>query len=206
LYDLQEIVIAKCIERFRGVRCAVQKGETLHFPHPVKFFIKRNRREIGFAVKFILFFIIGQGIYIFIRPSVSTFLTAKLTANVSTHLINLVMPGEHALADGTIIHGSTSLNIVTGCDGIEGLILVISAICAFPMLISRKCAGIAIGTMVIYISNLLRVVALYATLKLRPDAFSFMHMYAGQAYTILIGFLFFLAWAGRSNATYETSH
>jgi exosortase family protein XrtM len=144
-------------------------------------------------------------IYLFLRPSVSPFLTGTLTAGVSTHLINLIMPNEHASVNGTIIAGRVSLNIVTGCDGIEGLILIIAALCSFPASIFRKCTGIGIGTVVIYIANLLRVVVLYSTLKLHPDAFSFMHMYAGQAYTIFIGFLFFLAWAGKSTVVYEAS-
>jgi exosortase family protein XrtM len=194
------------LNNFRASWGDVQKGDLLHLPLPLKFFINQNRREISFVGKFILFLLIGQVIYISIRPSVSPFLTAKLTANVSTHLINLFIPGEHASANVTIIQGTTSLNIVTGCDGIEGLILIISAIGAFPMPVSLKCTGIAIGTMVIYVSNLLRVVALYATLKLRPDAFSFVHMYAGQAYTIFIGLLFFLAWAGRAKVAHEASH
>jgi exosortase/archaeosortase family protein len=62
------------------------------------------------------------------------------------------------------------------------------------------------GTVVIYIANLLRVVGLYFTLKLNPNAFSFMHMYAGQAFIIFIGFLFFLAWVGRASSNYETAH
>jgi exosortase family protein XrtM len=178
----------------------------LHLPLLIRVLAKRNRPEIFFIGKLILFYIIGQVIYLLLRPSISPFLTEKLTAGVSTHFINLLMPDEHTLVNGTVISGSVSLNIVTGCDGMEGLILVISAICAFPVSISRKFAGIGIGTAVIYVANLLRVVALYSTLKLRPDAFSFMHMYAGQAYIIFVGFMFFLAWVGRSSVSYEESH
>jgi exosortase family protein XrtM len=173
----------------------------LHLPLYIRVLIKRNRREITFIGKFIFFYVIGQVIYILLRPSISPFLTANLTAAASTHVINLFMPSEHVSASGTMISGSVSLNIVTGCDGMEGFILIISAICAFPALISRKCAGIGIGTIVIYIANLLRVVALYSTLKLHPDAFSFMHMYVGQVYIVFAGFMFFLVWAGRSTGS-----
>jgi exosortase family protein XrtM len=137
---------------------------------------------------------------------ISSFVTQKLTAAVSAPLINLVMPGEHALVHGATISGSVSLSIAVGCDGIEGLILIVAAICAFPMSHSRKWAGILIGAGVIYISNLVRVVALYYIFKRYPVAFSFVHMYAGQVFTIMVGFLFFITWVGRSAAKNEAAH
>jgi exosortase family protein XrtM len=176
------------------------------FPLFIRFLVKRNRREFIFILKFILFFLVGQAIYLWARQSISPFLTGKLTAGVSTHLINLLASGERAAANGSKITGSVSLNIVLGCDGIEGIILVVAALGAFPMSVLRKLGGIAMGTVVIYIANLLRVVGLYFTLKLNPNAFSFMHMYAGQAFIIFIGFLFFLAWVGRASSNYETAH
>jgi exosortase family protein XrtM len=181
-------------------------GDILRLSLYLRFLIKRNRKELTFIVKFILFFIIGQAIYLTVRPSLSPLLTGKLTASVGAHLINLFMPGEHAFAAGSLISGSVSLNIIVGCDGIEGLILVLAALGAYPMSVSRKWTGIGIGAVLIYIANLLRVVALYYTLKLDPDAFSFMHMYAGQAFIIFVGFLFFLAWVGKSSSNYEAAN
>jgi exosortase family protein XrtM len=177
----------------------------MQIPLFIRFLVKRNRREFTFIAKFILFFLIGQGIYLIVRPSLAPLLTGTLTAGVSTHLINLLAPGERASAHGSVINGSVSLNIVVGCDGVEGIILVLSALGAFPMAGSRKWTGIAIGTAVIYFANLFRVVALYFTLKIHPNAFSFAHMYAGQAFIILVGFLFFLGWAGRFASNYETA-
>jgi exosortase family protein XrtM len=178
----------------------------VRLPLFIRFLVKRNRREFIFILKFVLFFIIGQAVYLWVRPSISPFLTGKLTAGVSTHLINLLVSSERAVARGSQITGSVALNIVIGCDGIEGIILVVAALGAFPMPALRKLTGIAAGTAVIYIANLMRVVALYFTLKLNPNAFSFMHMYAGQAFIVFIGFLFFLAWVGRSAANYEAAH
>jgi exosortase family protein XrtM len=187
----------------RFERSARTKAGIVRFPLFIKFLIKRNRREISFLLKFILFYLIGQGLYIFLRPAISSFLTEKLTAAVSAHLLNLLMPGEHVVANGAAITGTVSLRIVTGCDGVEGLIPVIAALCAFPMPQLRKWLGLGIGTMVIYVANLLRVLVLYYSLKAHPGAFSFLHMYAGQAYIIFIGFLFILFWLGRPTKNYE---
>jgi exosortase/archaeosortase family protein len=126
-----------------------------------------------------------------------------MTAAVSAHILNLLMPGEHAVAAGSDITGTVSLRIVIGCDGIEGLIPVIAALCAFPMPHLRKWLGLGIGTLVIYVANLLRVLVLYYSPKSYPGAFSFLHMYAGQAYIIFIGFLFILTWLGRSSENHE---
>jgi exosortase/archaeosortase family protein len=184
-------------------RSARTKAGILRFPLHIKFLIKRNQREIIFLAKFILFYLIGQGLYVFLRPTISPFLTEKLTAAVSAHILNLLMPGEHALSVGSQITGTVSLRIAIGCDGVEGLIPIIAALCAFPMPQLRKWLGIAIGTMVVYVANLLRVLALYYSLKSYPGAFSFLHMYAGQAYIIFIGFLFILTWLGRQSKNHE---
>jgi exosortase family protein XrtM len=178
----------------------------LRLPLFIRFLFKSNSREITFIGKFILFYLIGLTGYLLLRPMISAFVTEKLTAGASAPLINLVMPGEHASVHGATISGSVSLTIAVGCDGIEGLILIVASICAFPMSHSRKWAGIGIGAGVIYISNLLRVVALYYIFKRYPVAFSFVHIYAGQVFTIMVGFLFFLTWVGRFAIRNEAAH
>jgi exosortase/archaeosortase family protein len=59
------------------------------------------------------------------------------------------------------------------------------------------------GAGVVYITNLLRVIALFFILKYHPDLFSFAHMYMGQALIIFVCVVFFLIWVGRPVKRYE---
>jgi len=54
-------------------------------------------------------------------------------------------------------------------------------------------------------ANLLRVLVLYYTFEFRPDMFSFVHIYAGQAFIIFVGFLFFRVRAGKSSVRQEAA-
>ncbi len=178
---------------------------SLQLPVFIRIFYRKNRQALNFIGKFLLFYLIGQAAYVYLRPTISPFLTEKLTAAVSAHLINLLTPGEHASARGSLISGTVSLRIAVGCDGVDGLILIVAAVCAFPMSRKRKLAGIGVGAAVIYAANLLRVIVLYYTFKFRPDLFSFVHMYAGQVFIIFVGFLFFLVWVGKSSVRQEAT-
>ncbi len=182
-----------------------RQAVVLQLPLFLRIFYKRNRQAINFVGKFLLFYLIGQAAYIYLRPTISPFLTEKSTAAVSAHIINLLTPGEHAKTTGPVIIGTVSLKIAVGCDGVDGLILIVAAICAFPMSRLRKLAGIGVGIAVIYFANLLRVVVLYYTFRFRPDLFSFVHMYAGQVFIIFVGFLFFLSWIGRTSLPQEAA-
>lgn len=170
----------------------------------VKSFYRRNHREILFVGKFILYFLAGQVLYSLLNPVLSPLLTDLLTASASAHLIDLISPGLLVTTKGnTILSGGISLNIAIGCDGIEGLIIVLAAVGSFPMSRSRKIIGMMMGAGFVYAANLLRVVALFFTLKYQPDLFSFIHMYIGQVFIIFISVLFFLIWVGRSDKQHE---
>ena len=164
----------------------------------VKSFFTRNRREILFVGKFVLYFLAGQVLYSLLNPLLSPILTDLLTASVSAGLINLFVPGQLVATQGnTILSGGISLQIAIGCDGIEGLIIILAAVGSFPMPLRRKILGMLAGAGVVYLTNLLRVIALFFTLKRYPDLFSFVHMYVGQALIIFVCVVFFLIWVGR---------
>ena len=163
--------------------------------YSIRAFIKSNRREIRFFLFFILFFIIGQALHYSVSTYTNPFLVNKLNADVSSKIINFLTPEEKATVRGRVIRsGSFSLGIAKGCEGIEGVLLLVAAVCAFPMGINQKIGGILAGSLVIYFSNLFRIVGLYYTLKYKPQAFDIMHVFVGQTFIIFVALLFFIIW------------
>lgn len=77
------------------------------------------------------------------------------------------------------------------------MLLLVAAIWAFQMSIRKKILGSLIGVFILYVFNLIRIVALYYLLKYRPDVFDVTHVYIGQILLILIAFMFFILWTSK---------
>ncbi len=172
-----------------------------------RIFLKSYKRELRFLLLFVLFFFLGQGIHYATRSYTAPFLVNFLNAGVSSKIINAVTPWEKTRLDGNVIvSGTFQLNVAQGCEGIEGVLLIASAILAFAMGLREKILGIFVGFLVIYGANILRIVSLYYVLKYRPALFDFMHIFVGQTFIIVIGLLFFLFWINAFSGTHEEGH
>jgi len=99
----------------------------------------------------------------------------------------------------TVIHRSNfiylsnaTLDIKFGCNGLESIILYISAIFAYPASIKHKIYGLIIGFIIINIINILRILVLGHVLLNYTEAFDVMHNYVTQNIMIVFVFLLFI--------------
>jgi exosortase family protein XrtM len=161
----------------------------------IKSFYATNQREIHFIVFFILFFLCGQSLYYWSKSYTAQLVVHRLNAGVSSYLINFIHPQERTkVHNNEIQSGPFRMIIEEGCEGTEGIILVVSALMAFQMPVLFKSIGIMLGILLLYISNLVRIVALYYSLKYKPELFDVLHMYIGQSFYIFVGSVFFIFW------------
>ena len=164
---------------------------------PLKAFFILYRREIKFVFLFITFFMIGQMLYQILHH-IKPYLLNELQADTGVRIINFITPTEMACAiNRTLQSGSFMLSLDWGCEGIEAILLIAAAICAFPINIKGKLLGFLTGSLLLCICNLGRIVAIYYTLKYRPGLFDLMHVLIGQTFIILIAVLFFVFWVSR---------
>jgi len=123
---------------------------------------------------------------------------------VSSRIINFITPAEKSFSRGDMIgSGSFTIRIAQGCEGTEGILLIVAALCAFSIRMRDKIVGILVGSAVLYTANLVRIVVLYYTLKYRPHLFDLAHVYIGQTFIIFVGILFFMAWITKFARTDE---
>ncbi|MBF0451692.1 MAG: archaeosortase/exosortase family protein [Candidatus Magnetomorum sp.] len=161
----------------------------------MKSFYHANHREIQFIVFFILFFVCGQSLYYWSKNYTAQLVVHRLNAGVSSFLINFIHPPERTkVHNNEIQSGPFRMIIEEGCEGTEGIILVVSALLAFQMPLMFKTIGIVLGTLLLYISNLVRIITLYYSLKYKPELFDILHMYIGQSFYIFVGAVFFIFW------------
>jgi exosortase family protein XrtM len=162
--------------------------------------LKSYQKEIRFLLLFVttlaffnfLYFLCGG-------TSVEDFVLSTITARPVFAIIKLLTPSDQAVLNGTFLSSpQVDFEIVRGCEGMEGILLMISAMCAFSIAWSEKLKGILVGVAFIYIFNLLRIVGLYYLMTYDASLFNFVHLFIGQSITIILVSVFFILWISRS--------
>ncbi len=151
--------------------------------------------------------LIGHFLYYLSKSSLEPALIEGLNVNVSVKLINFFSPDLLIVQNGRDIK-STSVNmtVATGCDGMDGILIILSAMLAFPMACRYKLPGLASGILVVYLTNIIRIVLLFYILLKIPEWFDFFHIYIGQFMVIFAGGIFFLIWVSRYGTGKDSTH
>ena len=89
---------------------------------------------------------------------------------------------------------NASLEIKFGCNGLESIILYISAVLAYPASFKQKAYGLIIGFIVINIINIVRISLLGYVLMNHKPAFDIMHSYVTQNIMIVLVFFIFIVY------------
>jgi len=158
---------------------------------------RRNRREITFLA---LFVVLLGGTFTLISVNwVNDHAIEPFTggiARLSGAVLNLL--GQHVALRGTVIQGPHfAVNIRNGCNGVEAMLIFISAVLAFPASWRSRFAGLTLGILAIQAVNLVRVVSLYLTGAYLPRFFDASHTVIWQSVVILCGVLLWVFWANR---------
>jgi exosortase H (IPTLxxWG-CTERM-specific) len=103
----------------------------------------------------------------------------------------------HALAIGKELRSTTNgfaISIERGCNGVEAVIILVSAMLAFPAPWKHKLAGIGIGFVAIQLLNLVRIISLFYLGQWNRTWFDWFHLYLWQALIVLDALVVFLIW------------
>ena len=162
--------------------------------------LQSYRKEIQFLLLFVLLVAFLNFLYFLCGgTSVENFVLGTLTAKPAYAIIKLLSPSEQVVLNGNILTSAhVNFEIVRGCEGMEGMLLMISAMCAFSIALTDKLKGILCGIVFIYIFNLLRIVGLYYLMRYYATAFNFAHLFVGQSITIVLVSVFFILWISKS--------
>lgn len=116
-------------------------------------------------------------------------------AHVSVWIMQLF---DHTVVahDNEILRGVSGpgIAIVAGCNGIEAILILISAVLAFPSPWKYKLVGMGLGFVAIQALNLVRIISLYYLYLWNRVWFDWFHLYLWQALIILDALIFWLVW------------
>ncbi|MCK5830374.1 MAG: exosortase H [Methylococcales bacterium] len=104
---------------------------------------------------------------------------------------------QNVLSTGTILQDTESgfsVSIESGCNGIEALIVLISAMLVFPTHWKLKLKGIVIGFFAVELLNIIRIITLFYIGQWNQDIFDWAHLYIWESLIMLDILIIFLWW------------
>ncbi len=90
-----------------------------------------------------------------------------------------------------------TVNVKTGCDGLEAMAMYSSGVIAFTAPLWSKIRGLALGLLFLFCMNIFRVVHLWLTGLYMPRYFEFFHQNFWQIVFILISLLTLAFWINK---------
>jgi exosortase H (IPTLxxWG-CTERM-specific) len=116
-------------------------------------------------------------------------------AKISVGIVSLF--DAHAVAYGKILQSTSNnfaISIERGCNGVEAVIILVSAMLAFPAPWKNRLIGIGLGFLAIQALNLVRIVSLFYLGQWNRVWFDWFHLYLWQALIVLDALVAFLIW------------
>ena len=116
-------------------------------------------------------------------------------AHVCVWIVGVFDP--HAIAYGKILQSTSTdfaISIERGCNGVEAVIILVSAMLAFPAPWKHRLAGIGLGFLAIQALNLVRIISLFYLGQWNRMWFDWFHLYLWQALIVLDALVVFLLW------------
>lgn len=126
----------------------------------------------------------------------------NLVWQVSTGLVRICgslihICGGHALVDGAVLRSPANgfgIEMKNGCNAINVMILLCSAVLAFPAPAWQKIKGLLIGATAIQAINLVRFISLYYLGQYSRTWFDFVHNYVWESLIMLDAMVVFGLW------------
>jgi len=119
----------------------------------------------------------------------------SMIADISVWIVLLF--DDNVIATGNVIRDKVSgfgVRIERGCNGLEAVIILFSALFAFPAPFINKVIGFVAGFFAIQLLNLVRIISLYYLGQWNYTAFEWFHLYLWQALIILDALVVWLIW------------
>ena len=140
-----------------------------------------SRRQTGFLVRFALLCVL---FYIPIAiPAVERVTVAPFTrglASVSGAILNML--GQHTTTSGTTIRSAEfGVDVKNGCNAVEAVAFLAAAILAFEAPIAFRIGGAIIGSIVLEVLNVIRIVTLFLLGRYHRNLFDMFHLAVWQS-------------------------
>ena len=156
-----------------------------------------DKRPVLSFVALLTVFMLGFNVFFALWFQESAFFQSylQLNAKVSAAILNCL--GDNAWAvDNSVVSDRFSVSVKAGCDALQVSAFFVFAVIVWPMSVSiwRRMIGLVVGTLMLVLINLVRIVSLYYTGVYFPSAFEAMHVDVWQPTFVVLALLFWVMW------------
>ncbi len=154
----------------------------------------RQRGLLKIYVVFVLFIVI---LFSFLVTDLGKeYISMPLNRQIAVISAALINVGDSdAVATGTqICSNSGAVDIKEGCNGLYATVILLAGMVAFPASWRQRAIGILLGTVALFVINLIRVITLFYLSASHPELFQEAHMFIWQFAIIIIAALLWLVW------------
>jgi len=165
---------------------------------------KKREKPYSYKKEALLFFVkffVLMGLLLFLEllnPVNQKVILPFTNLLVKSSVFLLQLLGTKASAAGTlIVSPQFAADVKAGCTGVEPVIILLSAILAFPSPWKAKVCGAVVGMVVLQVVNLFRIVSLVYLGINHPTYFHDAHTYIWQIVIIALSLFLWMIWARR---------
>ena len=154
----------------------------------------------GRDLRFLVIFVLLMGLYY----AASTTALVKerffpwylrVSAATSGQVLRLFGNEDLQVKDKSLISRRGAISVERGCDAVEPSALFVSAVLASPVPLLQRLLAVVVGTAVLMVVNLLRIISLYLVAVHWRKAFDVMHLDVWQAAFIFLAIALWAVWA-----------
>lgn len=159
------------------------------------------------AVVFIGCYLVLQAFYAqSAGTSVERFFLETAGARPAAALIDLLQPGLQAQAAGTRVTApGGGINIGNGCEGTDLYFLLCAAFAAVSLPWRSRALGFAVGLLLAFALNQVRIVALFHAYRADHGLFDLLHTTVAPVVLVIALVLYFHAWLRYSRRSGQTT-
>lgn len=157
--------------------------------------VEKKYETVRFILFFLILFAVFQISWFLSSKRIDPFISEIFHVKSICYIISTLTPDVPISSSGVnILSSHFSLSIDSACNGLDAILLVVSAIMAFKADLKKKIIGALSGCLFLYLFNMSRIVVLFYSKTFAPGLFDFLHVYAGQTLAIIAGVGFFFFW------------
>jgi len=129
-----------------------------------------------------------------------------ITVKPSTWFINILNAPIQVISKAhQIISPDITLSVLNGCEGLDGIFLVLAAMVAVKIPLKYKIIGMLTSTILMYLLNQARIVILFFTLQYDRELFYLFHSTIAPMVIVLVSvtmFLFYINFVNKRHSFY----
>lgn len=149
---------------------------------------------VKYVIYFLFIFLVLYAVYQYLETHRMLAGYHSWLASSVASAFNVFDPGVESVDNLILYHGDPALEIITDCDGLAFVCLILAAVLPFARPMMSRLVGLVVLISFLLLFNWLRIFILGVVWFYYSDLFQLVHLYAFQPIMILVTLISFIVW------------